>query len=126
MEEEVLKNQAEIKETKEDKIARIQPYMWKKGQSGNPAGRQKGKTMKEYAKELLSCQTEEERQDFLHGLSKDIIWKMAEGLPSQDITSGGEKINPSPIINVFSNNSDKQNTSDVQENQDSAGRNISE
>jgi hypothetical protein len=57
----------------------ILPYMWKKGQSGNPAGRPKGKTMKEYAKEMLACQTEEERQEFLHGLPKEVIWKMAEG-----------------------------------------------
>lgn len=57
------------------------PYMWKKGQSGNPAGRTKGKTMKEYARELLEAQTEEERQDFLHGLPKETIWKMAEGNP---------------------------------------------
>ena len=63
------------------KEAPILPYMWKKGQSGNPAGRPKGKTMKEYARELLECQTEEERQEFLHGLSKDIIWQMAEGRP---------------------------------------------
>ena len=87
-------NQAESKETKEQKTARIQPYMWKKGQSGNPKGRTAGKTMKEYARQLLECQTDEERQDFLHGLSKDIIWKMAEGLPEAktDITSKGEKL----------------------------------
>lgn len=79
--EEELENQGQSKETKAKKIARIQPYMWRKGQSGNPAGRPKGKTMKEYARELLERQTEEERQEFLHGLSKDIIWKMAEGMP---------------------------------------------
>ena len=64
----------------------LSPYQWKKGQSGNAAGRPKGKTMKEYAKELLETQTEEERQEFLHGLPKEIIWKMAEGNPKQDTT----------------------------------------
>lgn len=69
-----------------------------KGQSGNPAGRPKGKTMKEYAREMLACQTEEERQEFLHDLPKDIIWKMAEGNPENktDITTKGEKIEMSP------------------------------
>ncbi len=73
-------------ESKEVKVSRIQPFQWKKGQSGNAAGRPKGKTMKEYARELLERQTEEERQEFLHGLPKEIIWKMAEGNPKQDIT----------------------------------------
>lgn len=85
------------------KVKYIQPYQWKKGQSGNPAGRPKGKTMKEYARELLECQSEEERQAFLHGLPKEVIWKMAEGNPENrtDITSKGEKITLSPEHEVI-------------------------
>lgn len=91
--------EAEKQKDIDKKIAAIFPYMWKKGQSGNPAGRPKGKTMKEYARELLECQTEEERQEFLHGLPKEIIWKMAEGNPvtATDLTSKGEKV----VFNVI-------------------------
>lgn len=71
--------------SRDRQVEALRPYQWKKGQSGNPSGRKKGKTMKEYAKQLLECQTEEERQEFLHGLGKDVIWKMAEGNPTSDV-----------------------------------------
>lgn len=99
-------------ENKEDKISRIAPYMWKKGQSGNIMGRPKGKTMKDYAREYLERMTDEERDEWLEGLGKDIIWQMAEGKPRQDtdITSQGQKIElvvPSTIKNLIDGTHDK-------------------
>ena len=56
------------------------PWLWKKGQSGNPGGRKKGsKSMKQWAKEMLESMNEDQRQDFIDGLPKNVIWEMAEG-----------------------------------------------
>lgn len=66
---------------------------WKPGQSGNPSGRPKN-TLKAYLATKLNNMTEEEKENFLRGIPKEVQWKMAEGNPSNetDLTSAGEKI----------------------------------
>lgn len=86
-------------EEKEIRKERLAPYMWKPGQSGNPKGRPKEKTMKEWARDVLQKMTDEERKKFFIGMPKEVIWKMAEGNPAQDLTSGGEKLKVVPIYN---------------------------
>ena len=69
------------------------PWLFKKGNLGGP-GRPKGsgKSLKEYSREFLTNMTEEEKMDYLEGLPKEVIWKMAEGNPD---TKGEER---APII----------------------------
>lgn len=69
------------------------PWLFKKGNPGGP-GRPKGKSMKEYARDYLASMTDEERMDFMEGIPKVDIWKLAEGNPKQDtdLSSLGEKI----------------------------------
>ena len=94
----------ELKETeKRNKADHLAPWQFKKGQSGNPEGRKPGKSLKEYAKEMLASMNEEERQEYLKGLPKEVIWKMSEGNPANatDLTSKGERIlvMPPELIN---------------------------
>lgn len=60
------------------------PWQWKPGQSGNPGGRPKGQSMKEWTRARLAAMTDEERDAFLAGMPKEIIWRMSEGNPTED------------------------------------------
>ena len=65
---------------------------FKEGHPDFGAGRPKGKTLKEWMKDKLQTMTIEERELFLKDVSKELQWRMAEGNPGNDLTSGGEKI----------------------------------
>ena len=62
------------------------PWLYKKGQTGNPGGRPKGsKSMKTWLKERFEVMTDEEREEFFDGMNKIDLFKMAEGNPKQDV-----------------------------------------
>lgn len=105
-------NSGEQRSGRERQLAALKPYQYKKGQSGNPAGRAKGISLKEYVKNKFAHMTDEERESFLEGVSKDFIWEMGEDKAQSktDITTMGKEL-PAPIINVSRDNSiseDKQ------------------
>jgi hypothetical protein len=96
----------------------LQPYQYKKGQSGNPSGRPKGISLKEYAKMKLQSMTDEEREEFLNGLNKNTVWEMAEGKAKQDmgLTDPNGKDIATPILDVLFNNRNQTNIGTPQEN----------
>lgn len=63
--------------------------------------------MKTRAKNYLATLNDKEARDFLKGMNKLDIWRMAEGSPQEDITTGGEKL-PAPILGGISVKHDKQ------------------
>src|ERR1035437_9131290 len=90
----------DILEKEKGKADHLQPWQFKKGQSGNPKGRVPGKSLKERAKAMLNAMTEEEEQEFLAGIDKRTIWEMAEGKAESktDITTLGEKLNVGVVV----------------------------
>ena len=74
-----------------------------KGTPGGP-GRPKGLSIKELVRNHLEEHPEDMAKFVAYFVEKDrsLAWQMLEGKPPQDITSGGDKINPIPIYGGLS------------------------
>ncbi len=73
----------------------LKPWQFKPGQSGNPGGRPLGsKSLKTFAREYLESLSDEDKLEFMKGMDKIDIFKMAEGNPDNktDLTTKGEPI----------------------------------
>lgn len=59
------------------------PWLFKKGQSGNPMGRPPGRSLKDRAKAYLAGLTDDEAEEYFAGMDKKDVWEMAEGKAPQ-------------------------------------------
>jgi hypothetical protein len=96
----------------------LKPYQWKKGQSGNPSGKPKGKSLKKRVEEYFLTMTDEEAVEFLNRLPPELVWKMGEGNPPQTTTLEGEVKIPIPILKLNKKDKDEicRNNSDKKDN----------
>ena len=93
--EELVKQ--EEKKPERDERGRLLP-----GNTANPKGRPKGKTLKEYQAEQFRNMSDEDKEKFLKDIAKEIRWKMSEGNP-QNATEHSGSLNISQVLDGLEN-----------------------
>ena len=92
-----------VNKPERDALGRLLP-----GNTANPNGRPKGKTLKEYQAEKFRVMSDEEKEEWLKDVAKGERWRMSEGNPAQstDLTSKGERliVIPAELINKNDSN----------------------
>ncbi len=82
-----------MSEAPEQEISRNPDGTYPPGVSGNPLGRPKTKTMKEYAREWYLNKSEIDKSEYIRKLEEKrpgFSWEMAEGRAHQSIEHTGE------------------------------------
>ena len=110
----------------------LKKYQWVKGKSGNPKGRPKGKLSPIDNIRQMFQDNPDDFDEFLSGYLNDTanrkhIIEMLDGRPMQriDHSSMGKEL-PTPILNVFTNDSNKEGDGNDEENSSNSRRNVSE
>ena len=88
----------------ENSQATDKPWLFKKGQSGNPGGRPKG-GLKDFDRRRFIEMSDEEKIKFLDKISPELRYKMAEGNPPQVVEGNEDK----PLIIKITNSIAEQN-----------------
>ena len=97
----------QIQSPQDQEIRRNPDGTFPPGVSGNPGGRPKGQSLKEYVRNKFLRMSEGEKEAFLLAVDNAMQWQMGEGRPKQSVDGREDSEgNPRPIFGGLSTGND--------------------